>query len=34
MPILRALGEELNLKEFKVISRDKKILSIPFSLTL
>jgi hypothetical protein len=34
MNILRIIGRSLNLKEFTMLSADKKSVSIPFSLTV
>lgn len=34
LSILHRIGEELNLKPFKMISKDGKILTIPFCLTV
>ena len=34
MPLLRVIGNCLNLKEFSMLSSDRKSVTIPFSLTL
>lgn len=34
MPILQKIGEQLNLKQFNMLSKDGKILNIPFCLTV
>jgi hypothetical protein len=34
MPILEKIGEEINLKRFKMKAKDGKIFTVPFSLTV